>query len=121
MDANGLGSPAVREVFQMIARKWRGLATAEKADEYVRHLQQSVIPDLNRIDGFEGVYLLRPALSDNVEFVVLTLWVSMDAIRRFAGDTPEMAVAAKEARAILLDYDPMFSHPEVLVSLKLDR
>lgn len=100
----------------MIARIWRGLATAERADEYVRHLQQSVIPELSRIEGFRGVYLLRRASADDVEFVVLTLWESMDAIRRFAGDSAEMAVVAEEAQAILSEYDATVSHFEAVVS-----
>jgi hypothetical protein len=55
----------------MIARMWRGSAIRERADDYVKHLQQSVIPELRQIDGFRGIYLLRRNLSDDVEFVVL--------------------------------------------------
>ena len=55
----------------MIARMWRGSAIRERADDYIKHLQQSVVPELRQIDGFKGIYLLRRESSDGVEFVVL--------------------------------------------------
>ena len=68
----------------MIARMWRGSAIRERANDYVEHLERSVVPELRRIDGFRGIYLLKRNLSDDVEFVILTLWESLDAIRKFA-------------------------------------
>jgi heme-degrading monooxygenase HmoA len=102
----------------MIARMWRGSAIRERADDYVKHLQQSVIPELRQIDGFKGVYLLRRDSSDSVEFVVLTLWESMDAIRKFAGENPEVAVVAPAARALFREYDAEVKHFEIALNLE---
>ena len=33
----------------MIARMWKGSALPEKADEYVKHLELSVLPELRQI------------------------------------------------------------------------
>jgi len=49
-----------------------------------------------------------------VEFVVLTLWDSMDAVRKFAGANPEKAVVAPDAQAVLSSFDEFVSHYEVV-------
>jgi len=102
----------------MIARMWRGYAIRERADDYVKHLQQTVVPELRQIDGFKGVYLLRRDSSDDIEFVVLTLWESMEAIRKFAGENPEIAVVAPVARTLFREYDQMVKHFEIALDLE---
>jgi heme-degrading monooxygenase HmoA len=101
----------------MIARMWRGLAFPEKAEEYARHLQTSVLPELRQIDGFRGVTLLRQDSAQGVEFVVLTLWESMDAIRRFAGENVEAAVVAPTAQGLFREYDATVSHFEAVLNV----
>ena len=102
----------------MITRTWRGSAIKEKADDYVKHLQESVVPELRQIDGFRGVYLLRRDSSDYFEFVVLTLWESMDAIRKFAGENPEVAVVAPAAKTLFREYDSKVKHFEIVLNLE---
>ena len=101
----------------MIARMWRGSAIPERVDDYVKHLQESVVPQLCKIDGFKGVYLLRRNSPEDVEFLVLTLWESMEAIRKFAGENPEVAVVAPTARALFREYDAEVKHFEILLNL----
>jgi len=101
----------------MIARMWRGSAIPERADDYVKHLQESVVPELRQIDGFKGVYLLRRDSSEGVEFLVLTFWESMEAIRKFAGKNPEVAVVAPSAQTLFREYDPMVKHFEIVLNL----
>ena len=69
----------------MISRNWRGVATHEAADKYVRHLQLETFPELSRIPGFVSASILRRPTSNGVEFLIVTTWESMDAIRLFAG------------------------------------
>ena len=97
----------------MIARTWHGHADEDRADAYVDHLRRSVVPALSTIDGYRGIFLLRRETDDGVEFGVLTLWDSMDAIRRFAGETPEIAVVAPDAKAVLTRFDAHVKHYEV--------
>jgi heme-degrading monooxygenase HmoA len=99
----------------VIVRAWRATATAEGADAYRRHFTRSVLPDLQRIDGYQGAYLLRRDHDRHVELQVLTLWASLDAIGRFAGATPEHAVVEPEARAVLVTYDRTVTHHTVVV------
>jgi len=49
-----------------------------------------------------------------VEFLVLTRWTSMEAIRAFAGPNPERAVVEPGAIAALTAYDEEVRHYEVL-------
>ncbi len=100
----------------MIARIWCGYALPEKAEEYVKHLQSSVLPELRQIDGFQGVTLMRQDSAQVVEFIVLTLWESMDAIHKFAGDDAEVAVVAPAAQPLFREYDPTVRHFEVVLN-----
>jgi heme-degrading monooxygenase HmoA len=100
----------------MIARLWRGSATSEKANDYVAHVQHAVLPELNQIDGYRGIYVLRRELDDGVEFTVLTLWESMDAIRQFAGANVETAVVAPAAQALLRAFDSTVTHYEIVLN-----
>ncbi len=98
-----------------ILRLWKGRATAAKAADYVRHASQTVFPEVQSLPGHQGAYLLRRAAGNSVEFTVLTLWTSMDAVRGFAGPDPEKAVVEPAARAALSDFDENVTLYEVVV------
>lgn len=100
----------------MIVRAWRGYGAAAEAQAYPKHLLESVRPKLEQLAGFRGLYLLRRRDVEGIEFLVLTLWESMDAVRAFAGDQPELAVVEPEARAALVRFDSTVSHYEVLAA-----
>jgi heme-degrading monooxygenase HmoA len=65
------------------------------------------------IHGHRGARVLRRDDGGQVEFLVMTFWDSMDAVRRFAGEDPERAVVEPEARAVLAEYDELVRHYEV--------
>jgi len=98
----------------MIARAWRARATGEGAEAYRRHFIEEVLPALRRIDGHHGAYLFRHDRDDLVELEVVTLWESMDAIRRFSPDV-ETAVVEPAAQAVLRDFDAAVDHKTVVV------
>ena len=97
----------------MIARLWRGVAVAGNAEAYQRHATGAVFPALRDIRGHRGAYLLKGVLSGRTEFLAVTLWDSIEAIRAFAGDDPETAVVEPEARAVLAEFDDFARHYEV--------
>src|SRR5919106_1703564 len=98
----------------MIARVWRGVAdTAVNADAYRRHLTTKVLPSLSAIAGHRGARVLRREEGGRIEFLVMTFWDSMDAIRGFAGERCERAVVEPEACAVLAEYDELVRHYEV--------
>jgi uncharacterized protein YciI/heme-degrading monooxygenase HmoA len=107
------GSPSSQKE-GVILRMWRARSNGEKTSEYVRHATQKVFPALRTIEGHRGAYLLRRAIDGAIELVVLTLWESMGAVRKFAGAEPEKAVVEPEARAILTVFDDSVTHFEVV-------
>jgi heme-degrading monooxygenase HmoA len=100
----------------MIVRTWAAEASTANADVYVRHFHEAVLPQLADIPGHAGAYLLRRDVGSHVELVVLTLWESMDAIVRFAGNPPDGAVITPAARAMLQRFDSTVRHFDVLHS-----
>lgn len=102
----------------MIARTWSGSARPEQADAYVTHLHDLTLPQLASIPGHRGAYVLRRTRAGIVEFTVITLWESLDAIARFAGDDPEVAVVPPAAQALLASYDARAVHWDVALELK---
>jgi heme-degrading monooxygenase HmoA len=94
----------------MIVRAWRGRAAATNANAYVEHFRNTVLPELDRIDGFRGASLLRKDHGMEVEYVVLSRWASMEAIRAFAGNDVEKAVVEPQAVAALIDFDREVEH-----------
>ena len=97
----------------MIARTWRGMATATNADAYQTHFHDSVVPHLQSLQGYRGAYLLRREVADEVEFVAVTLWDTMEAIRQFTGPDPGVSVVEPTARALLSHFDAFVSHHAV--------
>jgi heme-degrading monooxygenase HmoA len=98
----------------MISRHWRGVARASEADNYVRHLQHDTFPHVSRISGFVSASILRRSTEAGVEFVIVTTWQSMDAIRQFSGEAAEVAVVPPAVQAMMLEYDTTVAHYQVV-------
>ena len=96
-----------------ILRMWKARTTAERIDAYVRHATEKVFPSLWKIEGHHGACILRRTAGAAIEIVVLTLWESMDAIRKFAGGDPGKAIVGPEARSVLTEFDDSVTHFEV--------
>ena len=98
----------------MIVRSWRGRAPSSDANAYIEFFKRKVLPILRGIEGFSGVSLLRQNRSSDVEFLVLTRWASLDAVRAFAGTDIRKAVVEPEAAALLSSFDPTVEHFEII-------
>lgn len=98
----------------MISRHWRGLAKNGYAEAYVEHLQTETFPAIRRLAGFEGASILKRNVPEGVEFLVITRWESLDAIRAFAGEDVDVAVVPEKVRAMMVDYEPIVAHYEVM-------
>ena len=98
----------------MLARIWRGSATLAKADDYARHFTTAVVPNLERIAGHRGAYLLRRKTDTGVEFLAVTLWDSIETIRKFSGPDPEVAHVEPEGRAALTAFDEFARNYEIV-------
>jgi heme-degrading monooxygenase HmoA len=83
----------------MIARVWRGRSTVTDGPRYVEHLEESVFPQLRQIQGHRSAHLLQRPVGDRVEFMVISVWESIEAIRQFAGDDLDTPVVEPAGRA----------------------
>jgi heme-degrading monooxygenase HmoA len=98
----------------MIARLWHGWTTRENACAYEQLLQTKVLPGIHRVAGYQGAYLMRRDVEEGVEFVTLTLFDSMEAVRAFAGADYPVAVVPPEARKLLARFDARSAHYETV-------
>lgn len=94
----------------MIARQWTGRVRAEDADEYVKYVEETGIAGITGSDGNIAVHLLVRPDGDETEVVVYSVWESMEAVRRFAGDHPERAVYYPEDERYLTDAPEHVTH-----------
>jgi len=99
----------------MISRIWHGWTAPENADAYEALLQEEIFVGIqNRnIPGYHGIHLFRREVGDEVEFITLMWFDSLDAVRIFAGEDHELAVVPSKARLLLKRFDPRSQHYEV--------
>lgn len=97
----------------MITRLWHGWTTPDNADAYEELLRTRILPGIHRVPGYRGAWLLRRDADPEVEFVTMTLFESMDAVRAFAGESYEVAVVHPEAKRLLSRFDERSAHYEV--------
>lgn len=94
----------------MIARLWHGYTKPEHADAYEAMLKPELLPGLSKTKGYRGSYLWRRSLGEEVEFITIILWDSLDAIQAVAGPDYEVAVIPEERRQYLARWDARASH-----------
>ncbi len=99
----------------MIGRLWHGWTSRADADAYEALLRSEILPGIHRVPGYRGAYLFRRDRGEEVEFVTLTLFDSMDAVRHFAGEDYEKAVVPPKARKLLARFDETSVHYETLL------
>jgi len=99
----------------MIARHWRGWTEVPDADAYEQLLKDKVLPGLKAVDGYRGGYVLRHDGRMETEFVVINLFDSIDAVKRFAGPDYTIAVFEPEAKGLLSRAEPVAMHYDVRV------
>jgi len=94
----------------MIARMWRGYTTPANADAYESMLEPELLPGLSHKPGFRGSFLFRRPVGDEVEFVTLILWDSLEHLRALAGNDYETAIVPDERKGVLSRWDEKATH-----------
>ena len=104
----------------MIYRIWHGWAIPENADIYENLLKTEIFPAiaLKRISGYRGIQLLRRQISNEVEFITIMQFDSLDAVKQFAGEDYEKSYVPDKARKILSRHDERSQHYEMKESIK---
>jgi len=98
----------------MIARVWRGGTRREDAEAYLAYLEETGLAAYAATPGNRGVRVLRRLRDDRAEFLLVTVWESLEAIRAFAGPDVERAVYYPEDARFLLEKEPTVAHFEVV-------
>jgi heme-degrading monooxygenase HmoA len=100
----------------VISRVWHGYTAPTEADAYEALLREEIFTGIEArsIDGFREIQLFRRDVGDEVEFVTVMWFDSLDAVRTFAGADHEVAVVPDAARALLARFDARSQHYEVL-------
>jgi heme-degrading monooxygenase HmoA len=97
----------------MIARIWKGAVRREDRDAYADYIGETGLTGYVATPGNRGAWMLRRDVGERTEFVMFTLWDSLDAIRAFAGDDVETAVYYPEDDRYLVERDLTVAHYEV--------
>ena len=94
----------------MIARIWRGAVAQADGDAYAEYIDETGMAAYTETPGNRGAWMLRRDIDGKTEFVMFTLWDSMESIRAFAGDRPEVAVFYPEDDRYLVERDETVTH-----------
>ena len=94
----------------MIERHWKGIARIDQADSYIKHLINQTFPALSLMKGFVKASILKRQVDEGVEFLIVTVWESIEAVRQFAGEEVDVANVPSEARAMMVTFDAFAKH-----------
>ncbi|MBE0692628.1 MAG: antibiotic biosynthesis monooxygenase [Aquamicrobium sp.] len=99
----------------MIKRIWHGYTTPERADDYEALLRAEVIKGIEgkAIPGFRRIEVLRRPLADEVEFITIMEFETLDSVKAFVGEDYEACYVPDEARKILKRFDERSQHYEL--------
>jgi antibiotic biosynthesis monooxygenase (ABM) superfamily enzyme len=99
----------------MILRIWHGWTTTENAAPYETLLREEIFSDIEsrQLSGFKSIQLFCRQVGDEVEFVTLMSFDTLDSVRAFAGDDYQAAVVPAAARALLSRFDDRSQHYEL--------
>ena len=87
----------------MIARIWHGCTKRADAEAYEEMLRNEIFPSIaaRNIEGYHGAELFISDDGDEVEFVTLLRFDSMDAVKEFAGADEGKPVIYPKAEALI--------------------
>jgi heme-degrading monooxygenase HmoA len=98
----------------MIARTWAGVVRRADADAYAEYIRETGFAEYARTAGNRGAWMLRRDDGDRTEFITLSMWDSVEAVKAFAGEDIEAAVLYPEDERYLIDGESRVTHFEVV-------
>ena len=98
----------------MIVRMWRGAVRKEDSDAYAEYINATGTAEYEATPGNRGVWMLRRDKGDLTEFLMVTHWDSLEAIKAFAGEDYERAVYYPEDERFLVEHDDVVTHYELV-------
>jgi len=100
-----------------IMRLWHGEVSIEKADEYENFMIERAAPDYGSVEGLLKLYFQRKNEEEIAHFLLVTLWDSIESVKKFAGDNPEIAKYYSEDDNFLIEKEKYVQMYEVFYEL----
>lgn len=97
----------------MIERHWKGIAKTGEESNYIHHLKSETFPAISKIAGFVAASILTRKVDTGTEFLIITKWESMYAIKQFAGEDAEKSVVPESVQKIMVEYEDVVRHYKV--------
>jgi hypothetical protein len=94
----------------LIARIWKGSVRKHDRGAYAEYMQDTGVAGYAGTPGNRGVWMLSRDVGENTEFLMFTLWDSLDAVKAFAGEDYETAVFYPEDERFLVERDRTSSY-----------
>jgi len=102
---------------QVILRRWSGRIRTAEERNYLAYFNRTGAVDYAKTPGNLGFQILMRALGDGMsEVTTLSWWDSMEAIKAFAGDQPEVARYYPDDDRFLVDRPPNVDHYRVFAA-----
>lgn len=98
-------------------RLWHGEVPIEKADEYEKFMIERAAPDYGSVEGLIKLYFQRRDEAKKAHFLLVTIWDSIDSVKKFAGDKHENAKYYPEDDNFLLEKDEYVSMYDVFYEM----
>jgi heme-degrading monooxygenase HmoA len=96
-----------------VARSWLGRVPADRSDEYLAYLRRTGLRDLRATPGNRSVQIMRRAVGEIAEFLMISTWDSEESIRAFAGEPVDRARYYPEDAGFLLEMSEKVEHWEL--------
>ena len=99
-----------------IKRVWHGWTTKQNADKYQKVLSNEVLPGIEakNISGYKKIEVLRIELEDEVEFVTIMTFDSLQNVKDFQGENYKKCYVPDEAQKVLKRWDQESIHYELI-------
>ncbi|MFL6515098.1 MAG: antibiotic biosynthesis monooxygenase [Chthoniobacterales bacterium] len=96
----------------MIARVWHGWTKAVNASAYEEMLRSEIFPGITArgINGYRGAELFLRPDGDEVEFMTVLRFDSMEGVQAFAGKDQARPVIHPKAEQLLIRMDERARH-----------
>jgi heme-degrading monooxygenase HmoA len=105
----------------LIARIWKGAVRKQDSDAYAEYMRNTGLADYASTPGNRGAWMLRRDTAEQTEFLMFTLWDTLQAVKAFAGDDYETAVFYPEDDRYLIERDSTATHYLVDTEVPLPR
>ena len=99
-----------------IKRIWHGWTTHKNADAYQQLLHTTIFPGIEarEIPGYSSIELLRLEHADEVEFITIMTFDSLQNVIDFQGENYKQAYVPAAAQQVLKRWDLVSAHYELI-------